>query len=137
MRARNSADTAGDGASPAKALVDLQVSVLREIVSIRQAENAEATQAAAQQRAVTLQADLQTEARQYEEKGAKRARIRHADDQVDLLGYAVRVYEQLPKHEKRKGGDGPMTMQERIESHMKGLRTKKRGFNHPELGSLR
>lgn len=49
---------------------------MRQLQDAEVAAQKKATQAAAQQRAVTLQADLQTEARQYEDRGAKRARIR-------------------------------------------------------------
>jgi predicted phage terminase large subunit-like protein len=60
------------------------------------------------------------------------------DDQVDVLAYAARVFEQLPRHNHYGRNDPPANMGERIQRHMEGLRkTGRRRYEHPELGSLR
>lgn len=60
------------------------------------------------------------------------------DDQVDILAYAARVFEQLPKHNQYGREMPAATMGERIERHMQRLKKPGRQrFNHPELGSLR
>ena len=61
------------------------------------------------------------------------------DDMVDVLAYAVRVFEQLPTHSRRSKDEPPANMGERIQRHMAALNKSRSGrkWNHPELGSLR
>lgn len=58
------------------------------------------------------------------------------DDQVDVLAYAGRVFQSLPRAKKPPKRE-PSGMNERVAAHLaKMKRPKKRGFNHPVLGSM-